>query len=168
MQNAVIYARQSSGADDFSLSVEQQIQNCKRLAADAKLNVVDVFQDLNTSGETYPTGAEQVASVDNAFMEWLRSHTKGKGFRSGLGALLACCQEKNVDALIVNEITRLYRPVVGSFLEIYINNFLRTKHMKIIQVQGGCIDLTRFDEHLINTIKNQILFEDLQKNVPTP
>ena len=163
MPNAVIYARQSSGSDDFSLSVEQQIQNCKKLATDAKFTVVGIFQDLNTSGETYPSGAEQVASVDNAFVDWLRGHTKGKGFRSGLGSLFVCCQEKRVDALIVNEITRLYRPVVGSFLEIYINNFLRKRKIKIIQVQGGCIDLTRFDEHLINTIKNQILFEDLQK-----
>lgn len=163
MPTAVIYARQSSGSDDFSLSVEQQILNCKRLAADTKFNVIGIFQDLNTSGETYPAGAEQVASVDNAFMDWLREHTKGKGFRSGLGNLLILCQEKNVDALIVNEITRLYRPVVGSFLEIYINNFLRKKHIKIIQMQGGCIDLNRFDEHLINTIKNQVLFEDLQK-----
>ena len=163
MPNAVIYARQSSGSDDFSLSVDQQIKNCKALARAEKFDVIGIFKDLNTSGETYPTGAEQVASVDNAFMDWLRDHSKGKGFRSGLGDLLACCEEKRIDALIVNEITRLYRPVVGSFLEIFINNFLRKKRMKIIQVQGGCIDLNRFDEHLINTIKNQILFEDLQK-----
>ena len=163
MPTAVIYARQSSGSDDFSLSVDQQILNCKRLAADGKFTIVGIFQDLNTSGETYPAGAEQVASVDNAFMAWLRDHTKSKGFRAGLGDLFVCCQEKAVDALIVNEVTRLYRPVVGSFLEIYVNNFLRTKRMKIIQVQGGCIDLNRFDEHLINTIKNQILFEDLMK-----
>ena len=162
MPNAVIYARQSSGSDDFSLSVEQQIQNCKHLAAGSKFNIVGIYQDLNTSGETYPAGAEAVATVDSAFMDWLRDH-KGKGFRAGLGDLFICCQEKTIDALIVNEVTRLYRPVVGSFLEIYVNNFLRTKHIKIVQVQGGCIDLNRFDEHLINTIKNQILFEDLMK-----
>ena len=163
MPNAVIYARQSSGSDDFSLSVEQQIQNCKKLAADAKFNVIGIYQDLNTSGETYPSGAEHVATVDSAFMDWLCTHTKGKGFRSGLGNLFLRCQEENVEALIVNEITRLYRPVVCSFLETYVNNFLRKRGIKVIQVQGGAIDLSRFDEHLINTIKNQILFEDLQK-----
>lgn len=163
MPTAVIYARQSSGSDDFSLSVEQQIQNCQNLAQKENYEIVGIFQDLNTSGETYPAGAEQIASVDNAFMDWLRIQSKTKGFRVGLGNLLTCCQGENVNLLLVNEITRLYRPVVGSFLEIYINNFLRQNQIKIIQVQGGSIDLTRFDEHLINTIKNQILFEDLQK-----
>jgi len=66
MPNAVIYARQSSGSDDFSLSVEQQILNCKRLAADGKFNIVGIFQDLNTSGETYPSGVEQAASDPNS------------------------------------------------------------------------------------------------------
>ena len=164
MPNAVIYARQSSGSDDFSLSVEQQISNCKKLAVDSGLNVIGIFQDLNTSGETYPTGAEQTAQIDDAYMDWLRGQSKEKkGFRSGLGDLLTCCRDHEVNALLINEITRLYRPVDGSYLEIYVNNFLRKRKIKIIQVQGGCIDLVRFDEHLINTIKNQILFEDLQK-----
>ena len=163
MPNAVIYARQSSGSDDFSLSVEQQILNCRALAQKENYNIVGIFQDLNTSGETYPAGAEQIASVDNAFMDWLRNQSKTRGFRAGLGNLLTRCPGGTVNLLLVNEITRLYRPVVGSFLEIYINNFLRQNQIKIIQVQGGSIDLTRFDEHLINMIKNQILFEDLQK-----
>ena len=163
MPTAVIYARQSSGSDDFSLSVEQQIQNCQNLANKENYQIVGVFQDLNTSGETYPTGTEPIASVDNAFMTWLREQSKSKGFRAGLGDLLVCCQAQEIHVLIVNEITRLYRPVVGSFLEPFINNFLRQRNIKIIQVQGGSIDLSRFDEHLINMIKNQILFEDLQK-----
>lgn len=50
---ALIYARQSSGKDDFSESVEAQIANCKKLAAKEKLEVIGVYKDLNTSGETY-------------------------------------------------------------------------------------------------------------------
>lgn len=63
MPTAVIYARQSSGSDDFSLSEEQQILNCKHLAADGKFNIAGIFQDLNTSGETYPAGAEHCFQV---------------------------------------------------------------------------------------------------------
>ena len=99
MPNAVIYARQSSGSDDFSLSVEQQIQNCKKLAADSELNIIGIFQDLNTSGETYPTGAERTAQIDDAYMDWLRGQSKGKGFRSGLGDLLTCCRDHEVNVL---------------------------------------------------------------------
>ena len=49
---ALIYARQSSGKDDFSESVEAQIANCKKLAAKEKLEVIGIYKDLNTSGET--------------------------------------------------------------------------------------------------------------------
>ncbi|UKI29938.1 MAG: recombinase family protein [Lentisphaeria bacterium] len=47
---ALIYARQSSGKDDFSESVEAQIANCKKLAEKEKLEVIGIYKDLNTSG----------------------------------------------------------------------------------------------------------------------
>ncbi|MBR2723518.1 MAG: recombinase family protein, partial [Lentisphaeria bacterium] len=61
---ALIYARQSSGKDDLSESVEAQIANCQTLAEKEKLDVIGIFRDLNTSGETYPIGAEEIARVD--------------------------------------------------------------------------------------------------------
>ena len=68
---ALIYARQSSGKDDVSESVEAQIQNCKRLAEKEKLEVIGIFRDLNTSGETYPAGSESVAALDTAYQKWV-------------------------------------------------------------------------------------------------
>ena len=41
---ALIYARQSSGKDDFSESVDAQIANCKKLAAKEKLEVIGVYK----------------------------------------------------------------------------------------------------------------------------
>lgn len=67
---ALIYARQSSGKDDFSESVEAQIANCKKLAEKEKLEVIGIYKDLNTSGETYPVGAEEIARLDKAYMNW--------------------------------------------------------------------------------------------------
>lgn len=58
---AVIYARQSSGKDDYSESVEAQIANCRKLAEKEKLEVIGIYRDLNSSGETYPVGAEESA-----------------------------------------------------------------------------------------------------------
>ena len=160
-QKAVIYARQSSGSDDRSESVEAQVENCQDLAEREKLEVVGIFRDLNTSGETYPTGAENIAVVDSAYVDWLRQQTGKKNFRSGLGDLLKLLPE--IDYIIVNEMTRLYRPANGSFIEVYINNLLRTYKVKVLQVQGGMIDLSKFDQQLMTLIKNQILFDDLMK-----
>ena len=68
-----------------------------------------------------------------------------------------------VDFVLVNELTRLYRPINGSFLEGHINQLLKENNVKVLQVQGGTIDLSKFDQQLITLIKNQILYEDLHK-----
>ena len=158
---ALIYARQSSGKDDVSESVEAQIQNCKRLAEKENLEIIGIFRDLNTSGETYPIGAESVAELDNAYQQWIMAQSSRKTFRTGLGEAIALFPE--IDILLVNELTRLYRPINGSFLESHINQILKTNNVQVLQVQGGSIDLTQFDQQLITMIKNQILYEDLQK-----
>ena len=158
---ALIYARQSSGKDDVSESVEAQIQNCKRLAEKEKLEVIGIFRDLNTSGETYPAGSESVAALDTAYQKWVSAQSTRKPFRTGLGEAMALFPE--IDILLVNELTRLYRPINGSFLESHINQTLKDNKVQVLQVQGGSIDLTKFDQQLITMIKNQILYEDLQK-----
>ena len=158
---ALIYARQSSGKDDFSESVEAQIANCKKLAEKEKLEVIGIYKDLNTSGETYPVGAEEIARLDKAYMNWSLTQSTKKDFRLGLSQVLLKLSE--VDVILVNELTRLYRPINGSFLEGHINQLLKENNVKVLQVQGGTIDLTKFDQQLITLIKNQILYEDLQK-----
>ena len=158
---ALIYARQSSGKDDFSESVEAQIANCKKLAAKEKLEVIGIYKDLNSSGETYPVGTEDIARLDKAYMKWAFSQSAKKDFRLGLCQVLQKLPE--VDFVLVNELTRLYRPINGSFLESHINQHLKENNVKVLQVQGGTIDLSEFDQQLITLIKNQILYEDLQK-----
>ena len=153
---ALIYARQSSGKDDFSESVEAQIANCKKLAAKEKLEVIGIYKDLNTSGETYPVGAEEIARLDKAYMKWALNQSSKKDFRLGLCQVLQKLSE--VDFVLVNELTRLYRPINGSFLEGHINQLLKENEVKVLQVQGGAIDLSKFDQQLITLIKNQILY----------
>ena len=55
----IIYARQSSGKEEKSESIEAQIQNCRRLAETQNIDVVGVFSDANVSGKTYPKGGEE-------------------------------------------------------------------------------------------------------------
>ena len=78
MESAVIYARQSSGSDDYSESVEVQIRNCGNLAKKSNLQVIGIFQDLNVSGKTYPEGWEILAENDLCRVVVLKSdHTTG-------------------------------------------------------------------------------------------
>lgn len=115
---AVIYARQSSGQEDVSASVQQQLRNCKQLCASKGLSVLDCFYDNNTSGRTYPAGAEDIAAVDQGFQDWFSQQKSMKKFRSGLGEAIAMFSK--IDYLVLDDLTRLYRPSEGSFLETHI------------------------------------------------
>lgn len=158
---ALIYARQSSGKEDVSESVEAQIANCLSIAANQEMEVLGIFRDLNSSGELYPQGAEEIAKLDAAYQEWISGQTTRKTCRPGLGELLKKLPE--ADVLLVNEMTRLYRPVNESFLEGYLHNKLRVNGVKVVQYQGETIDLSKFDQQLVLALKNQILYEDLRK-----
>ena len=152
--NAIIYARQSSGKDDYSESVETQLENCRKLAERETLNVIGCYFDLNTSGKTYPVGAESVAGHDTAFQEWFKQQTGTKMYRSGLGEVFKHLKE--ADFIIVDEMTRLYRPVTRSFLESFVNQKLTEHSVQILQCKGGKLDLKQFDQQLIQMLKNQI------------
>lgn len=158
-KTAVIYARQSSGADDFSASVETQIENCKALAEKEGIEIIGIFSDLNTSGKTYPEGAEKIAENDGAFQRWFNQQTGTKKFRAGLGSVMKLLP--SVDFIIVDEMTRLYRPFRGSYLENYINNALTDNNVSVLQVKGGAIDLSKFDQSLITMLKNAINDEQI-------
>lgn len=156
---AIIYARQSSGSDDFSESVENQINNCKALAESEGLEVIGIFSDLNTSGKTYPAGAEAVADNDLAFNRWFKQQTGNKKFRAGLGEAFKHLEE--VSFIIVDDMTRLYRPFRGSYLENYINNRLTDNEVTVLQVKGGAVDLSKFDQNLISMLRNAINDEQI-------
>ena len=159
VKKAVIYARQSSGADDYSESVEIQIENCKTLAAKENIRITGIFSDLNTSGKTYPSGAEGIAANDQAFNRWYKQQTGNKKFRPGLGEVLS--RLKEVDYIIVDEITRLYRPVTRSYLENFINNALADNEVSVLQVKGGKVDLSKFDQSLVTMLRNAINDEQI-------
>ncbi|MBE6367412.1 MAG: hypothetical protein E7052_05815 [Lentisphaerae bacterium] len=160
-KRAVIYARQSSGADDYSESVEVQIANCRKLAAQQHISVVEVFSDLNISGKTYPAGWENLAAADYAFQKWLRQTAAHRQVREGLGQVMR--HLSGIDYIIVDDITRLYRPLSRSYLESAVNERLIEYNVKILQVKGGTLDLAQFDQQLITMLKNQINDEQIAK-----
>ena len=160
-QRAIIYARQSSGSDDYSESVEVQIANCRQLAGQRNIEIVEVLSDLNISGKTYPAGWEALATADRAFQSWANSNSSGRLFRNGFGRVIRLLDQ--INCIIVDDITRLYRPLSRSYLENAVNQTLIEHNVKIIQVKGGTLDLALFDQQLITMLKNQINDEQIAK-----
>lgn len=157
--NAIIYCRQSSGDETLSESVELQKEKCRELAKKEKLTVVGEFEDLNTSGKTYPEGAEPVANMDIAFQTWFKEQTGHKMFRSGFGEAIQALNK--VDYIICYDITRLYRPISGSFLESYVNQLLIVNDVKIMTVNNGVLDVGTFNDSLITALQNRINHEHI-------
>lgn len=162
-EKCFIYCRQSSGQDDAenSISIKQQIQNCHDKAHKLNLDVVDVFTDANVSGKTYPKGQlfEDIARSDRSFNQWFKQQKSSKKFREGLGKLFVRLTE--VRYIIVDEITRLHRSLAKSFLEQTITYEITNANVKIIQVKGDTIDLSKFDQNLIQMLRTQINDEQI-------
>ena len=155
----VIYARQSAGSDDYSESVENQKQRCLELAQKEGIEVIGTYTDLNTSGKTYPSGSEDIASLDIAFQKWYKEQTTKKMYREGLGQVINSLMD--IDYILCYDITRLYRPVTGSFLESHINQLLVIHNVKVMTVNNGIIDLGNFSDSLVMALQNRINHEQI-------
>ena len=151
---SIIYARQSSGKEDGSESIETQIQNCQRYCSEHNYEVIAVFQDANTSGRTYPADAEMLAKQDFVFEEWFRHQSRSRKFRHGLECALKCLGDGYV--LVADDTTRVYRGLAGGFLEAHIHQRLRIKNAVLETVKSGGYDPNSFDDVLISNVQNNI------------
>ena len=150
----VLYARQSSGDDERSESVDLQLARLKAMAASRGWTVIGEYSDLDISGKCYPdtVDARALSQVDTVFREW--SDGRKDVYRRGLGELMGRLNE--ADAVLVWDITRLMRPLRGSYLESYIVQRLKMHHCKVIQLDGGEVDFSSFENSLIVTITSMI------------
>ena len=155
MENSVvIYARQSSGDEEQSLSVETQIERCREVCERHGWEVVGTFRDLNTSGRTYPSGGKDFAMRDKVFQEW--SKGKRKCFRDGLEQALS----SDFETIVCYDQTRLFRPLAGSFLETYVMQRLLGKRVET--VAGGELDFGTLGGRLLTSITSQIEDDQLK------
>lgn len=153
-KKAIIYCRQSSGKEEDSESIAFQEKACRDFAKVRGIEVIGCFSDANTPGRLYPTGADDLAEMDNALKDWLRRHTTEKRYRNGLGEALAALP--GVDYLIIYDISRLYRPVQNSYLEAYINDKLISNNTELISIKEGKINFSSFTDALVSSIKSQV------------
>lgn len=154
MTRCLLYGRQSSGDDEQSESVDLQLARLKALAASRGWEIVGEYSDLDISGKTYPDtpDARALSALDEVFKQW--SAGRREAYRSGLGQLMSRLDE--VDAILVWDITRLMRPLRGSHLESYIVQKLKKHGVKVIQLDGGEVDFSSFENSLIVTITGMI------------
>lgn len=154
VKKAVIYARQSSGKEEESESIEMQKQHCMEIAENYHLDVVGIYEDSNCSGRLYPTGMEDLEKQDIAMKKWYRTHTTDKRGRPGLGKVFEALP--GLSYVIVDDLTRLARPVPGSFLQNVIQQRLVENHVKVLTVKDGEVDYEDFCDRLMSDIQSSI------------
>lgn len=159
-RNAIIYARQSSGNDEKSVSVETQIINCTNLCNENNLNIKNIFSDLNVSGRTYPKSAADLARKDMAFTNWYKHQTKNKEFREGLDGALSAMDTG--DVLVLDDLTRLYRGIRNGFLGSYIKQVLEGKQIQVLTVKNGKFNPADFNDSLVEDIQTHVNDEQIK------
>lgn len=142
IKKAVVYYRQSSGGDDVSLSIADQMIQCRNWAANNGVEILKEFSDFNTPGELYPNTPEARAfcNTDKSWQIWRKSRAFTKDYRRQLGELFLFLRFHSVDYVIVHERTRLYRSPNNSFLDGFITNELAEKGIAIVDVTNGKVD----------------------------
>ena len=151
---AYIYTRQSSGGEEKSLSIEQQLQNGVDLCKRKGWEIGGKFSDFNTSGRTYPAGAELVAMQDRGFVRWMDLSSSNKSFRKGLGELLPKLGQD--DVIVVDDITRLCRPATMSSLVNFLGNLFMDLGTVVYSAKGERFDPNRFVDLLMLSINSQM------------
>ena len=72
---------------------------------------------------------------------------------------------KNVDFVLLDDFTRLMRPLPSSYLESHVVQKMKSSGVKVWCVKGGISDLSNFADNLVASLISQI--EHIQRGTPT-
>lgn len=151
-KTCVIYARQSFTAnEEQSVSIEVQIENCRRWAEKNGVSVIGVFSDANVSSECFPlcqSGIEN-AKVDKGYQHWrAEQRTTGrKEYKEGLGKAFDLIVERKPTYIVVNTSNRLGRSATNSNLHNYMTAFFMENRCSVVDVSAGSV--TDFSDRLM-------------------
>lgn len=155
-----IYSRQSSGNNEQSISIDQQVDNCKALAKKEGLTVTKVFEEYNCSGRLFPPQLKSLAEMDSVYQEYLKETKKVGQERTQLGLLLD--KLKKGDIIIVDDKTRFMRSLNGSYLENALIQILKNKQIKLISCKEGTIDFNSFTDQFVFNLQSSINSNQLE------
>lgn len=141
-KKGVIYARQSFGSESESVSIDVQLEECRKWAMSHNVEVVGEYTDYSVSSELYPdcVSGRESCQIDRGFQVWKSQQlTKGrKEYKAGLGQAFDSI-EQGCDYLVVYTRNRLGRTADGSYLDRYIDNFLIQHKCSLVIVQTGTV-----------------------------
>ena len=168
MEKAVIYLRQSFGSEEESASIEVQRDVCKRYCRNNQLEIVDIYEEKNTSSELYPLTESGVirAKYDDGFQAWLREQRtpNRKEWKERLGEAFNRIESENITYLVAYETDRIYRNASNSNLSNYIISFLIKNKCSIVEAHyGRKIDLSDSMQQIFSNFKAAIEYESLQR-----
>ena len=107
--------------------------------------------------------------MDEAYKSWVNStYLKTHKYRKGLAQVLGVL--KNVDFVLLDDFTRLMRPLPSSYLESHVVQKLKSSGVKVWCVKGGISDLSNFADNLVASLISQInanQIEVIQRGTPT-
>ena len=96
-----------------------------------------------------------MAAVDEAYKSWVNStYLKTHKYRKGLAQVLGVL--KSVDYVLLDDFTRLMRPLPASYLESHVVQKLKSADVKVWCVKGGITDLSNFADNLVASLISQI------------
>lgn len=160
LPKCIIYARQSSGKEENSASIEMQIDNCRKYASKNEFEVIGIFEDPNTSGRLYPDSQCHTALGDSAYTKWLKAQTKDKRERPGLAQAIKIFPQ--ADILLVDDTTRLGRPISGSYLGTYLRQLLVDNNLILHSIKNGITDPRNCNDNLLQVIGEQVTSAQLE------
>lgn len=168
--NVAILARTSSDdrrRKDGMKSIPEQINNCKAVCKSNGYNIVLVETDVDRSGRTYPTGFEATSEIDQVFQNYFREHIKNQKakYREGLGNIFKKVASLNISIIVVNDMTRLMRPISDSFLQSSIIQRLNQHKMQVHCVDTGLVDFRVFSSVMLTAISSIAMDDEIMRRV---
>lgn len=166
--NAAIYIRVSSDDDSKDKqSPAVQLDQCRAIAKQYGYNVVLIEEDNDISGRTYPTGHEDKADADSAFMDYFNQHIKNnnKKYRKGLGNIFANAAKLNIKYIICRNASRIMRPLDLSYLEVFMLNLIKSNNITIHSVEEGILDYSKLEVRLVQSIKHKTNNDAISKQL---
>ena len=155
-----IYSRKSTGSSEQSISIDQQVDNCLKLAQEKKLTVTEIFREYSCSGRLFPPQLKSLAEMDLVYQQFLKETKKVGQERTQLGYLLD--KLKTGDIIIVDDKTRFCRSLNGSYLENALIQILKSKNVKLISVKEGSIDFNSFTDQFVFNLQSSINSNQLE------
>jgi DNA invertase Pin-like site-specific DNA recombinase len=168
MSKCIIYARQSFGQEQDSVSISVQVDECRKWAVAHGMQVIGEYSDANCSSEHYPLCDEgiEASRIDRGYQRWLRAQrTQGrKQYKQGLGEVFQRIAQGGVTHLLVYTRNRLGRTADGSYLEKFLTNYLLEHKVSLVTVQDGTVmDFSDDFMSLVMSIKDTLSYKELRE-----